>query len=96
MDRALICAAERVALYDNIIEEAHPNYIKILNILNMKTKNILKDLIEAVKDEDEELSIRLLHILMQDFEDIYKYMGMRDFKVKLHNITENQFEDKAL
>lgn len=96
MDHSLMTAAERVALYEELVEEIKPNFNKVLNILNMKTKNLLKDMIEATKDEDEQLLIRILHMMMEDFEEIYRYMGMREFKTKLHNITEKQFEDKSL
>lgn len=89
--RDLINLAYRVALYDEMKEESDPDFVKILSILNLKIKNILKDLIEAVKTEDEELTIHVLHIMMDQFEEIFKYMKLRDMKNKLKFLVDKEF-----
>lgn len=93
MSTDLLHIAAQVALYDELAEEIEPNYSKILSILNLQTRNTLKDLIEAVKDKDEPMTLHLLHLVMGQLEEIYRYMGMRQFKQKLKTITENQFDE---
>lgn len=93
MESTLRQIATRVALYDDIAEDIEPNYSKILNVLNLQVRNTLKDLIEAVKDKDETMTLHVLNILMGQLEEIYKYMGMRQFKQKLKTLVENQFPD---
>jgi hypothetical protein len=93
VDSILLNCIKRVALYEEITDKIEPDFTKIRNLLNQKVKNLMKDLLIAVKDEDERMSVNILHMLMSTFEEIYKYMGMREFKNKLKNITEVQFED---
>ena len=92
MDSALISIAARVALYDELEQEAEPDYDKLSNILNQQIRNTFKDLTNAVKDEDETLILNTLHLLMEQLENIYKYLGLREFKLKLKNLVDKQFE----
>lgn len=85
--------AIRIATYEKILDEADPDYVKILNILGLKTKNTLKDLIDAVRNEDEASIIYMIHIIMEQFEDIFKYMNLRPFKNKFKNLVDKEFLD---
>lgn len=92
MDSALISIAAKLATYEELEQEAEPDYTKLLNILNQQIRNTFKDLTTAVKDEDETLILNTLHLLMEQLENIYKYLGLREFKLKLKNLVDKQFE----
>lgn len=93
MDRRIIEISHRLAAYEELSDDIDPNFQKIRNIIQMKIKNLMKDLLDAVKDENDQLTVGIMHMIMNQFEEIYKYLGLREFKVKLDNIVDNEFGD---
>jgi phosphate uptake regulator len=91
MNSELLKIATRVAIYEKLDQESEPDYHKLLLILQQQVRNTFKDLIDAVKDENETNVLHTLHMLMEQLENVYKYMGLREFKMKLKNLVDQNF-----
>lgn len=94
MDRDFLNIVYRIAGPNDVMKEIdeQPDYTKVLNILNLQTKNSLKDLIESVKDEDEEQIIAMLEIIFGQFEEAFRYLGLRSFRLKFKSMIDREFE----
>lgn len=73
-------------------EEFDPRWQKVKGILQSKVKPALKDLDQAVKDEDEKLTEHLFERMMELMAGLAKGFGMREFTTKLKTLEKKTFD----
>ena len=77
---------------DERLEEFNPRWQKVKGILQSKVKPALKDLDQAVKDEDQKLTKFLFERMLELMIGLAKGFGMREFTTKLKNLEKKTFD----
>ena len=73
-------------------EQFKPRWQKVKGILQSKVKPTLKDLEQAVKEEDQKLTEYLFERMLELMTGLAKGFGMREFTTKLKTLEKKTFD----
>ena len=77
---------------DEGLEEFDPRWQKVKGILQSKLKPAVRDLEQAVKDENEKLTEYLFERMLELMTGLAKGFGMREFTTQLKTLEKKTFD----